>query len=30
MTDDMDAAVRLRAFDFVTEQRRRFGEAPLR
>src|SRR2546425_1212151 len=27
MTDDRDAAVRLRAFAFLTEQRRRFGEA---
>ena len=29
MTDDLDAAVRLRAFDFLTEQRRRFGEASI-
>jgi putative restriction endonuclease len=29
MTDDRDAAVRLRAFQFVTEQRRRFGEASI-
>src|SRR5205823_14390237 len=29
MTDDRDAAVRLRAFDFLTEQRRRFGEASI-
>ena len=27
VTDDRDAAVRLRAFDFLGEQRRRFGEA---
>ncbi len=26
MTDDLDAAVRLRAFDFLIEQRRRFGD----
>jgi hypothetical protein len=25
MTDDRDAVVRLRAFAFLTEQRRRFG-----
>ena len=24
---DLDAAVRLRAFDFLADQRRRFGEA---
>src|SRR5881296_2487319 len=29
MIDDRDAAVRLRAFDFLTEQRRRFGEASI-
>ncbi len=29
MTPDLDAAVRLRAFDFLTEQRRRFGEASI-
>ena len=29
MTDDRDAAVRLRAFAFLTDQRRRFGEASL-
>jgi len=29
MVDDRDAAIRLRAFDFLTEQRRRFGEAPI-
>src|SRR5213594_1876156 len=29
MTDDVDAAVRLRAFDSLTEQRRRFGEASI-
>ena len=29
MPDDHDAAVRLRAFDFLTEQRRRFGEASI-
>ena len=29
MTDDRDAAVRLRAFAFLTEQRQRFGEAPI-
>lgn len=29
MTDNRDAAVRLRAFDFLTEQRRRFGEASI-
>src|SRR5438132_3858115 len=29
MTDDRDAAVRLRAFAFLTEQRRRFGEASI-
>src|SRR5438874_11192590 len=29
MTDNIDAAVRLRAFDFLTEQRRRFGEASI-
>ena len=34
MPDDLDAAVRLRAFDFLTEQRRRsrdaaqYGSAP--
>lgn len=27
--DRLDAAVRLRAFDFLMEQRRRFGESPL-
>src|SRR2546426_2474557 len=29
MTDDVDAAVRLRAFHFLTEQRRGFGEASI-
>src|SRR5262249_47323726 len=29
LVDDRDAAVRLRAFEFLTEQRRRFGEASL-
>src|SRR5213593_1496989 len=29
MIDDRDAAVRLRAFDFLTDQRRRFGEASI-
>ena len=29
MTDDRGAAVRLRAFAFLTDQRRRFGEASL-
>jgi hypothetical protein len=29
MTDDRDAAVRLRAFEFLTDQRRRFGEASI-
>jgi len=29
MTDDRDAVIRLRAFDFLTEQRRRFGELSL-
>ena len=29
MTDDRDAAVRLRAFTFLTEQRQRFGEASI-
>ena len=29
MPDDRDAAVRLRAFDFLTDQRRRFGEASI-
>src|SRR5256885_17132322 len=29
MTDDHDAAVRLRAFDFLTEHRRRFSEASI-
>ena len=29
MPDDRDAAVRLRAFAFLTEQRHRFGEASL-
>jgi len=29
MPDDRDAAVRLRAFDFLTEQRRHFGEASI-
>src|SRR6266850_1515631 len=29
MTDDRDAAIRLRAFDFLTDQRRRFGEASI-
>jgi len=29
MTDDRDATVRLRAFDFLTEQRRRFDEASI-
>jgi hypothetical protein len=29
MTDDGDAAVRLRAFAFLTDQRRRFGEASI-
>ena len=29
MTPDRDAAVRLRAFDFLTDQRRRFGEASI-
>ena len=29
MIDDRDAAIRLRAFDFLTAQRRRFGEASL-
>jgi hypothetical protein len=29
MTDDRDAAVRLRAFDFLTDQRRRLGEASI-
>src|SRR6059036_3718577 len=27
--DDVDAAVRLRAFDFLGDLRRRFGDAPL-
>jgi hypothetical protein len=26
---DVDAAVRLRAFEFLTEQRRRFGEGSI-
>src|SRR5712692_695750 len=29
MTDDRDAAVRLRAFEFLTDQRRRFSEASI-
>src|SRR3989475_8567844 len=29
MIDDRDAAVRIRAFAFLTEQRRRFGEASI-
>lgn len=29
MTDDRDAAVRIRAFAFLTEQRRLFGEASI-
>src|SRR5882724_11442307 len=29
MTDDLDAVVRLRAFAFLTDQRRRFGEASI-
>lgn len=29
MANDRDAAVRLRAFDFLSEQRRRFGEASI-
>jgi len=29
MTDDRDSAVRLRAFDFLTEQRRRLCEASI-
>jgi len=29
MPDDRDVAVRLRAFDFLAEQRRRFGESSL-
>jgi putative restriction endonuclease len=29
VTDDRDAAVRIRAFAFLTEQRRRFGEASI-
>ena len=29
MPDDRDAAVRLRAFDFLTDQRQRFGEASI-
>ena len=29
MTDDRDAAVRLRAFAFLTEQRLRFGETSI-
>ena len=29
MPDDHDAAVRLRAFDFLTEHRRRFSEASI-
>jgi putative restriction endonuclease len=29
VTDDLDAAVRLRAFEFLTEQRRRLGEASI-
>src|SRR2546425_4558628 len=29
MPDERDAAVRLRAFDFLAEQRRRFGESSL-
>src|SRR2546422_6272925 len=29
MPDDRDAAVRLRAFDFLTDQRSRFGEASI-
>jgi putative restriction endonuclease len=29
MTDDRDTAVRLRAFEFLTEQRHRFGEASI-
>jgi putative restriction endonuclease len=29
MIADRDAAIRLRAFDFLSDQRRRFGDAPL-
>jgi putative restriction endonuclease len=29
MTDDRDTVVRLQAFDFLRQQRQRFGEAPL-
>ncbi len=29
MIRDLDAAVRLRAFEFLTEQRRRFGEGSI-
>jgi putative restriction endonuclease len=29
MSADLDAAVRLRAFEFLTEQRRRLGEASI-
>ena len=29
MIPDLDVAIRLRAFDFLTEQRRRFGEASI-